>query len=358
MTQEIINHQKEVEIDLIELAKLIWLRRRFIVKVTSVFIIMGFIIAFTSPEEYETSCTLIPEAINEQGKLGGSLGGLASLAGVDLGGLSSGSQGINPALYQSVSRSTPFLLSLLRQEYFFSSINDTLSVQDYYMNHFRVSLFGWVLSVPGKLIGWLKPSQIEETARTVDSHALQLTKDEQTMIENLKSRVFVEMDWDLSIVTIKVEMQDPIVAAQMTQFTQNYITQYVTDYSISKSMQQLQTTREIYVQRKKDFERAQIELASFRDKNRNVTTARTRAEEERLQSEYNLAFNVYNQLAQKLEALKLQVEENKPVFTVLEPVKVPVDKSKPKRAIIVIMSMMIGLILPSGFIVINLIIRE
>ncbi|REE01644.1 Wzz/FepE/Etk N-terminal domain-containing protein [Marinoscillum furvescens] len=336
MDQKKNSFVKEDEIDLIELAKLIWSRRLFIVKVTSAFVVLGLIIAFTSPVEYKTSCTLIPEAINEPGKLGGSLGGLASLAGVDLGGLSNGSQGINPALYQSVSRSTPFLLTLMRQEYFFSEVGDTLSIYDYYMEHYEVGMFGWILAIPGKLIGLLRPSADIEgvSMKSVDSVALSLTKAEQSIVDNLHSRVFVEMDWDLNVVKIEVEMQDPVVAAQMAQFTQNYITNYVTDYSISKSMQQLESIEEQYLDRKSAFEQAQYRLAAFRDRNQNVQTARARSEEERLQSEYNLSFNVYNQLAQQKEAIKLQIKEKTPVFTILEPVKVPVEKSKPKRMII------------------------
>ena len=76
---------QEDEIDLIELAKVIWSKRWFIAKVTGVFLILGLVIAFTSPKEYQTSMTLIPEAASAEGGLGGSLGGLAALAGVNLG---------------------------------------------------------------------------------------------------------------------------------------------------------------------------------------------------------------------------------------------------------------------------------
>ena len=56
------NTISEDEIDLIELAKIIWAGRRLIIKVTAVFIILGLIIAFTSKVEYEASCKLLPES--------------------------------------------------------------------------------------------------------------------------------------------------------------------------------------------------------------------------------------------------------------------------------------------------------
>ena len=137
-------------------------------------------------------------------------------------------------------------------------------------------------------------------------------------------------------------MQDPMVAAQITTFTKDYITNYVTKYSLSKSNDQLDFINEQYLEKKAAFNRAQLALASFRDNNINVTTAKARTEEERLQSEYNLAFNIYNQIAQQRESIKMQLNDNKPVFTVLEPVKIPNRKSKPNTLITLLMTTFLG----------------
>jgi LPS O-antigen subunit length determinant protein (WzzB/FepE family) len=49
-------------------------------------------------------------------------------------------------------------------------------------------------------------------------------------------------------------------------------------------------------------------------------------------------------LATQLEQAKIKVKEETPVFTVLEPVKVPVDKSSPKRLLVLASSLIIGFI--------------
>jgi uncharacterized protein involved in exopolysaccharide biosynthesis len=131
-------------------------------------------------------------------------------------------------------------------------------------------------------------------------------------------------------------MQDPLVSAQIAQFTQKYITQYATTYSISKSKEQLSFIELQCNERRVEFEQTQLNLAQFRDRNRNINTSQAKSEEERLQSEYNLAFNVYNQLAQQRETIRLKVNENTPIFTVLEPARIPVEESKPKKLIILI----------------------
>ena len=72
------------------------------------------------------------------------------------------------------------------------------------------------------------------------------------------------------------------------------------------------------------FEEAQINLAKFRDSNQGILTASARTEEQRLDSEYSIAFNLYNTLTQQYEVAKLELQEETPLFKTLEPVQVPI----------------------------------
>ena len=66
------------------------------------------------------------------------------------------------------------------------------------------------------------------------------------------------------------------------------------------------------------------------------------AEYQNLQNEMNIAFEVYRGLATQLEQARISVKERTPVFSVLEPVQIPLDKSEPKRKIILILSFALG----------------
>lgn len=344
--EEINKTVREDEIDLIELAKVVWSRRLFIAKVTGVFVFLGLVIAFTAPDEYETSCILIPEAMEGSSAVGGRLGGLASLAGIDLGGGGTSST-INPGLYRSVAQSTPFLVDLMYEKFYFQELDSSISLYDYYRDHYQLGLVGRLFSIPGYLIGMLKSNAKEESSTNeavfLYSGLVQLTKFEQSVANDLYNRILVTMDWEINVVTIEVEMQDAYVAAAIAEFTRRYITQYVTKYSVSKSMEQLKFVQGQYDERKDEFEQAQLALASFRDENQYVNSARARTTEERLQSEYNLAYGIYNQLAKQIENIKMQVNESTPVFTVLEPVKVPNDRSNLSTVILMIVSLVLGM---------------
>lgn len=334
------------EIELFELFRIIWFKRWFIVKVSFIFFIIGLVIGFTTPKSYKATCTLIPEALSTEGKLSGSLGGLASLAGIDLGDMSSGGTTINPALYQSVAKSTPFLLYLMEKEFYFSDLKREITLYEYYQNHYKLGLLPSILTLPRKVLNLRNSEAKEEDVRNdIDEEIIRLNNSEEIVARAIANSITVYLDWDLNVVFIESEMQDPVVAAQITRYTQEYITSYVTEYAVSKSLEQLEFVTNQFAIKRSEFVNAQLNLANFQDDNQNVKSAKKLSEEQRLQSEYNLAFNVYNELAQQVEQLKLLVNRNKPVFTELEPVRIPVEKNSPKRGLILFVSTILGLII-------------
>jgi uncharacterized protein involved in exopolysaccharide biosynthesis len=69
-----------------------------------------------------------------------------------------------------------------------------------------------------------------------------------------------------------------------------------------------------------------------------------------LQSDYQLAFEVYSQLAQQLEQAQIKVKEDTPVFSIVKPVTVPIEKSKPNRPLILIIWTFLGVVFAIGWI--------
>jgi len=51
----------------------------------------------------------------------------------------------------------------------------------------------------------------------------------------------------------------------------------------------------------------------------------------------------------QLEQAKLQLEKDTPVFSVIRPVSVPVEKSAPKRSLIVVIWGFLAVVLSAGF---------
>ena len=84
------------------------------------------------------------------------------------------------------------------------------------------------------------------------------------------------------------------------------------------------------------YHKAQQEYANYMDRNQNVSLRSAQTQQERLRNEMELAFNVYNQTAQQLQMAKAKVQEDTPVFTVVEAATVPLRAAKPSKAMILI----------------------
>ena len=345
---------QEDEIDLVELAKVLWSKRRFILKVTAIFMALGLLIAFTSKVEYEASCKLMPESQEGvKGNLGG-LGGLAGLAGIDLGLGATGS--LTPELYPEIVKSVPFQLELIHTPVRFEKLDSMLSSYTYFTEIDGPSLFGFIagytIGLPGKIKGLFTAREIE-TPPSKQGDLIRLSKGDSKLLEKYKNRINVSVDTKTGIITIATEMPDPYAAAKVTDLVVKKLTSEVTNYKVEKARVNLEFIRERYLEAEKEYGVKQKQLARFTDRNRNLTSSLVQTEYQRLQNEMNIAFEVYKGLATQLEQAKIKVKEETPVFTVLEPVKVPVEKSRPKRAFILLVCSFIGGLLSVGVVLIR-----
>jgi len=323
---------EEREIDLIELAKHIWDQRFFIAKVTGVFIVIGLLVALLSPVEYQTGATLMPEAQSQQSTAGNLLqqyGGLLGMSGsVDLG-----QEGmIPPTLYPQIVQSLPFQLELLNKEINFPEFGTTTTVYQFFDEVYTPSVFSYLMEytigLPGKMIGLVKGE--EEIERPLPQgfetdSVVSVTKTQMEIIEDMRERVSVSLDEESGVINLSVIMPDPNAAAQVGKTSIGLIKEYVTNYRTRKAQEDLGYAEEQMESARQRFQEAQNRLAEFRDSNVNLATAKAQTQEQRLQSEYDLAFNVYNSLAQQVEQAKLKVQEQTPVVSILQPVQVPIE---------------------------------
>jgi uncharacterized protein involved in exopolysaccharide biosynthesis len=98
------------------------------------------------------------------------------------------------------------------------------------------------------------------------------------------------------------------------------------------------------------FDRAQRELAAFTDRNRGTLSATAQIAAQRLQSEYNLTFDLYRQFSTELEQSKIKQNQDTPIFTTLEEVVVPNTRTSPRRQLDLLASIFFGVIGGVGFI--------
>ena len=325
---------EEQEIDLIELAQKVWADRKMLYKVCGIAAVIGLIVGFSIPKEYSTEVTLAPESASKVNA--GSMGALAAMAGINLGG-SVGEDALSPELYPDIVKSTPFLLELfdVRVKDQKGKIDTTLYA--YLDKYQRSSWMGAVMSAPFKALGWtlsLFKDKPEKKEGKIDP--FHLTLDETKVADALSKRILVTIDKKTGVTTLEVTMQDPLISASLTDTVMHCLQNYITNYRTNKARHDLAFTEKLYKEAKADYEKAQKKYATFADANQNVVLLSYRAEQERLKNEVELAYTVYTQVSGQLQMARAKVQEITPVYTVVQPATVPLRAAKPNKIMILI----------------------
>jgi LPS O-antigen subunit length determinant protein (WzzB/FepE family) len=344
------------EIDLIALAKTIWNGRKIIIISVVVFMILGFFVAIFSPKEFTASSTMVPQLSSGKSKLGG-LSSLAAMAGFNLD-MNMESSELSPLIYPQIVESVPFQLEIMETPFRFKDVDHPVSLYEYYMDYAKpdvVSLIKkYTVGLPFVILGAIKGDKKDDlpvvSGDELFDSPIALTEDQEAIRKLLSNNITLEPNAKEGFVTLNVISHDASIAAQVAHRAQALLQEYITEFKVKKANAQLDFITERFEEKKNDFEKAQTNLAVFVDRNKNVTSAVARTEEVRLQNEYKLAFEVYSQLAQQLEQAQITVKENTPVFSIVKPVTVPIEKSKPNRPMILIIWTFLGGIIGIGWI--------
>lgn len=337
---------QEQEIDLIALIKRLWKKRMFVIYVTLAFMVLGLMVALFSKKEYTATTVFVPQT-SRQG-VSSSMSSLASLAGINLGQVGGG-ESLSPAIYPQLLSNVDFIKELMYTPIKFEEWPEKVTLFDYYTNedYNKPTFFGTVkkytLGLPGVIIKAIKGSNKEEAdSAAADGPLPVFTEKEYACKQVLTNLVSITINDKDGYVELSASMPEPVAAAEVATAAFNLLEKYITEYKIEKAKATLDFVNDRFAEAKADFEEKQKELASFRDANRMLTTATSQIAQERLEREYELANTIYTELARQKTQVELQVKEDTPVLSVVQPVVVPFEKSKPKRAIILIAFTFLG----------------
>lgn len=322
----------ELEIDWMEILRKIIAIRKTLYKAAGVGVVLGIIIALSIPKQYTVTVTLSPEMGGDKAS-----GGLASLASSFLGGgaNSGSSDALNVTLAPDIVASTPFVLELFnaRVQTLDGELDTTLVA---YLDEQKQPWWEYIKAVPSMAIGAIKSIFTEEVDTTSILDPFQLTKEEYLKVEKLREVIMADVDKKTAMTTVTVTLQDPKVTAIVADSVVAKLQQYIIDYRIKKAKEDCAYLEELYHERQQEYYQAQSKYAHYFDSNRNIAFQSVRAEQERLQNDMNLAYQVYSQVAQQLQLARAKIQEEKPVFAVVEPATIPLEPTGTSRKVIVI----------------------
>ena len=303
------------EIDLIELLKTVWSGRKQIIIISFVFVLVGVAAALLSPVVYSSSTTFINSQTESSSSSG--LSGVASLVGINLGGMSSGSE-IPPTMYPQLGESIEFKRDLLNS---YIDEKEQIKLEDFLANY----------------------NDIEKSV-TENNNKLFISEYEDVLFNIINDVVSISVNNKDGFITITANMPNSEYAANTCINAREILQQTVINNRIKSAKQKLEYSEEQLNSKRIEFEEVQNKLAYFNDSNLNLVTSSIINERDKLEAEFQIINAVMIELSKQVEQRKLQVSEDTPVFSIIKEASMPVERSSPKRTRMVLIYGFIGLL--------------
>lgn len=283
------------------------------------------------PRYYKVKVMLVPEYSTGSSASLGGLGSLASMAGLNLGNISS-TDAIVPIFYPDVVGSKDFLVDLMDVNV--STKDSTFNGRfvEYLTKHQKAPFWMvWVEKIKTKIKG---PSVLNET-KGYKPNPYMLTKVEDEIVKGMQGSIVCNVDKKTDVITLSVTSQDPLVATQIADTVQHRLQKFITEYRTKKTRVEVEYYTKLYDEAREDYLLAQQEYAEFADSHYDLVLNEYKMIEEQLENDMQMAYSVYNTINQQKVLAEAKLRERTPAFTTLQSASVPVKHAGPKRMITV-----------------------
>ncbi len=276
------------EIDLRELFATIWQGKWIIILTTIVFAAAGVFYALSKPNIYQANVLLAPAQDEGGPNIGGQLGGLASLAGINIGGGGSG----QTVMAKEVLQSRAFLTDFIHRH---NLMVPLMATEAWDMANEK-----WIINRE------VYNPETEEWLTNDGGESFKPT--DWDMVKAFKEKLSMSDNKDTGMVSLSIKSQAPPVAKHWAERLVKDINEHMREQDVQKA------------------------------------EARINYLEEKL-SETNIAGmqQVFYQLIEsETHTVMLASAQQEYVFETVDPAVVPQEKSEPKRALIAIVATMLG----------------
>ena len=308
------------EIDLLDFITLFWKERKKIIYITVIFTIIGLIYALLSDPWYKATVKLLPTESGSN-RLLNQYSSLAALAGINLGGES----GDKYALYPEIIKSNFILNRILKNHFKTRTFQKPVTLFEF-----------WETEIDSSKKNW-RHKLFEEAKNKLRENCINVTIDKRN-----------------NLLTMDVIMpRDPVLAADLANFIVDQLEIYNKHYRHYKASDQRKFIEQSIKDTKINLEKTENDLKYFLEKNKDIASPENRLKYEKLKTELDLYKNVYIELKKQIELAKIQEIRETETLNVLEKAVIPIDKIKPKRLIIVVSMILLGILFSLTYVLLN-----
>ena len=350
--QNPIQEDNEIDIDWGSLFKKLLKHKKYIASVTILSGILGCIVALTSARTYTVNVIMAPE-VSGNSRAASGLSSITSLLGVGNLAMGSNNDALNITLFPEICSSTSFLSKLFDVKV--TPYTSPKDIQSGVKPAEPISLYDFMLGKhkPKSAFalwkeGLFKKDKEEELMEDTIMTGSYFNKEQTRVIMALQKSIQANVDKKTGVTSLQIVMSDPKVAQEIADTVCKRLQETVTDYRIKKSEQDYQYYKKLANEAQLAMIEAQAKYAASVDYDRSVILQSVNSEKQRLQQEVTLTQEIYMQMKQGEEMAKARIQEEKPVFVVIQPAVLPLKPSNSRKKVVLAFTF-IGFCLSAGW---------
>ena len=326
--QQFLEQEEESSIDFKAIFDALKKHTKLYKKVLPITFVLACIYTLSLHNYYTCEVKLAPELTTSRSS--NSFSALAMQFGLKMGsGIMGNTEALYPMLYPELVSSSDFKVSLFNVPVHKKDSTRVMTYYDYLTKEQKAPWWSEAIGGTMKFIFGLFADKKEEI-KTIDP--FMLTKPQDRVVKALEKMVVCEVDNKTMVITINVIDQDPLIAATMADTVRTRLQGFITDYRTKKARVDLEFNRKLYTEAKARYEKARRLYADYADANQDMVLQSARSRLIDLENDMQLKYNAFNTVAQQLTAAEAKVQEETPSFTTLQSATVPVKKTGPGRA--------------------------
>lgn len=344
-----MDYNQQHIIDLKLIATTLWQQRKLFYWVLPITFVVSSALILCVPRQYKTSVVLAPEGGLDSSL--GSLGSITATLGFNIGNLGT-SDAIYPTIYPELVASPDFLVPLLETQV--TSADGSIHTRYYdYMLKMQKHPFWWypktwlvrMLSFgEAKKLGG-RPVGDGQPAKEFDT--FWLNKLQLGVLSVMSKNITCFVDKQTDLITITVKDQDKLICATMADTVSLALQQFITSYRTQKA----RIDAEYYAQMREEalvnYQQAYETYVNYADSHFGLSQERYRIEADRLKRDMEQKQNICELFQQQYVAASAKLQENIPVYTVIQSASVPYKASSPKRVLFVLGMLVLASIITS-----------
>ena len=325
--------QQQGYIDVREILKRIWQRRKVFYWVLPITFVLSSALILCVPRYYMCEVILAPES--QAAGQAGSLQALASSFGYDMRNLTS-SDALYPTIYPDIVKAPNFMVKLFDVQVKTSEGDFSGTYYNYLAKvHKRVFWKRW----KSKIKKWVTPQEPElkiggKPGGGVDVFCM--SKGQWYVLDLMQKNISCKVDRKTEVITFRVKAQDKLVCAIMADSVCATLQNFITDYRTKKARVDIDYYNEVMETSRREYQEASEKYIRYADSHSGMNLEQYRIIATNLETEMQIKQAAYTSFQKQYLATQARLQENTPVFTVMQSASVPLLPAGPKRMIFVL----------------------